>query len=271
MSGAAESPARPGGGLGSNRLRELLDRKPVLIGAMVNTPSPRLVEVCGHAGFDWLFVDGEHEMVDLRAAYDLCTAADAVGVPIAVRVPSGRPELLLGFAEAGAHCVVVPHVQDRTGAEAIVRDLAYPPLGRRGVHSRTRASNYGMHLSPVDYFALDGSHAMPMAMIEDAAAIEGIEEIVHVDGLDLFLVGPGDISGSLGVPGQLQHPEVVAHVERAMGAISRAGKVAGVLASTPESAAAYAKMGARMIMCSTGALSGNAFHNFLKATGSLLA
>lgn len=248
----------------ANRLREILDDPRMSLGAMVGMPSSQLVEFCAAAGFPWVFLDGEHELVDLRACYDLCTAAGAAGVGTLVRVPANRTEWILGFAEAGADAVLVPGIRTRQDAEDVVAALRYPPLGRRGLNGRTRAAGYGLrHRSSMDYFASTTEHAMPAVMIEDVESIESISDIVEVDGLDIFVIGPNDLSGSLGVPGDIAHPEVGRLVKRAVEEIHGQGKAAIMLAHAPQDVPACAELGARAVMTSTSALFGAALSNFV--------
>lgn len=250
----------------TNRLRQAIDSKDVLLGAMVNTPSTQFVEICGLLGFDWLFVDGEHEYVDVRLAYELCTAADAVGVPLMVRVPANRDDILLSFAEAGAHAIVTPGISTVEEAEALVEALSYPPRGRRGLHSRTRASGYGIGIDPPKYFGCTDAHVIPVAMIESVSAIANIDAIVGVRDLDFFLVGPGDLSGSLGLPGRIRDPLVTETVNRTIQKLIDARKTVAILASTPEDTSEYVRRGVRMPMCSTGAIVGNSLKSFLAET-----
>lgn len=247
-----------------NRLREIFGESELSLGAMVGMPSPQLVEFCGLAGFQWVFLDGEHELVDLRACYELCTAARAVGVGTVVRVPGNRSESILGVAEAGADAVLVPGVTTAQEAEEVVAALRYPPLGRRGLNGRTRAAGYGLrHRSSVDYFAAADEHAMPAVMIEDVESIESISDIVEVDGLDVFVIGPNDLSGSLGVPGDIAHPEVRRLVKRSVEEIHGHGKVAIMLVQSPQDVSDCAELGARAVMTSTSALFGVALSSFV--------
>jgi 2-keto-3-deoxy-L-rhamnonate aldolase RhmA len=247
-----------------NSMRSLLDRKHVCFGAMVNLPTPALVELSAAAGFDWVFVDAEHELVELRDVYDLSRAADGSGVPLVARVPANRPELLLGFSEAGVQCVLAPHISSREDAELLVSSVLYPPLGRRGLHSRTRAGRYGLLQNASDYFGDHDSHVMPMAMIESIEAVANIPEIASTDGLELFLIGPGDISGSAGHPGRLDHPSVTQAVDSAIAQLTSLDRIVSILSSTPESTERYVQQGVRMPMCSTASLTASALSSFLR-------
>lgn len=249
-----------------NPLRARLESGEVLFGAMLNTPTPQLVEICGLVGFDWVFVDGQHDYVDARLAYDLSTAADAVGVPLVVRAPTNRSDVLLSYAEAGAHAVVAPEISTAEDAERLVTALSYPPRGHRGLHSRTRSSRYGIGVDPPAYFEDTDAHAMPVAMVENVDAVSNLGRIAAVPDLDLFLVGPGDLSGSLGLPGRIHEPAVVDTVHDAVQTLVGAGKTVAILASTPALSAHYVRRGVRMPMCSTGALVVNAMQGFLSET-----
>jgi 4-hydroxy-2-oxoheptanedioate aldolase len=237
---------------------------------MAAMPSPAIVEFCGHAGFEWVLVDGEHDLVDSAACYGLSMAADAVGIALMARVPANRPELLLGFAESGAQAVLVPHVRSRAEAEDVVGALRFPPRGRRGLHSRTRAARYGFGWqSPQEYFESDDHHAVPVAMIEDVEALEALPEIASVEGLDVFVIGPNDLSGSMGIPGQ-DSPRVRDAVNEAARFLTGAGKHVVMFTPTPREAIDAVGLGAKLTMTPIGRHFAIALTDYLGSVRSAL-
>ncbi|WP_033295488.1 HpcH/HpaI aldolase family protein [Amycolatopsis jejuensis] len=247
----------------TNRLRALLAEDRPLFGAFMNFATPRQVEFVGHLGFDWVLLDAEHDGLTVDQAYQLVSAADAVGLGTVVRASANRPEVLLGFAETGANCIIAPHVTDRQAAEDLVAALAYPPVGRRGLGAGSRAANYGLTQTPAEYFAATDTHTMPAALLEDVSAYDDLDEILAVPGLEVCCLGAGDLSGSLGVPGQFDHPEVVRRVTDAAARISAAGKVISTSVGDGAAARASAAMGARLIAVSNTGLLGKAGREFL--------
>lgn len=246
-----------------NRLKEMLEESTrPLFGIFMNFATARQVEFAGHAGFDWVLLDAEHDGLTVDQAYQLVIAADAVGLGSVVRVPANRPELLLAYAETGANSIIAPHVDSARSAEALVSSLSYPPRGTRGLGSGARAANYGLTQTPAEYFT-QGAHALPAALLEDVSAYDDLDQLLAVDGLDIFCLGSGDLSGSLGVPGQYDHPEVIERVEKAASAILAAGKIISSSVGDGTAARRAAQAGHRLIACSNSGLFGRAAKEYL--------
>lgn len=235
-------------GLRRNRFGQLLADAPVLYGALLTAPSPRMVEMMGLLGFDWVLLDGEHDLVDQRACYELCTAADAVGLATMARVPANRPELVGAFADAGAHAVLVPHLMSAAGAEQLVSALRFPPHGTRGVHGGTRAANYGLTQAATDYYGALDELARAVAMVEDLQALDNLDDIAAVDGMDMFVIGPNDLSGAFGIPGRMDDQRVQAAVADAARRLVAKGKIVTMLTPTPDTVRAAVDLGARLVM-----------------------
>jgi 2-keto-3-deoxy-L-rhamnonate aldolase RhmA len=256
----------------TNLLREKLAGGGPLFGVFLSFPSPRLVEFSGLVGFDFVLIDGEHEGIGAETCYQLATAADAVGMASIVRAPINRPDVLLGYADSGVNGIIAPHVDSRAAAEALVSALAFPPIGTRGAAASSRAANYGLTQTPGEYFADTGNHPIPLALLEDVAAFDAFDEIVSVPGLDHFCLGSGDLAASLGHPGQMSHPEVVARVAPAMKKLVAAGKTVSVSAGSGADARTAAANGARLIVVSNASLLGGAARSFLsEAKGGVQA
>jgi 4-hydroxy-2-oxoheptanedioate aldolase len=207
----------------------LREEQPVIC-ASPGVPSPELVEILGYLGFDAVFVDGEHGVIGPGRALEMVRAADAAGVATITRVPSSEPSTILGYLETGTDGVIVPHVCSAEDARRAVQAVKYAPLGLRGAHSATRAACYGATEGAADYFARMNREMVVGVMIEDRAALDNLGEILGVPGLDLCLIGPGDLSVSMGYPGQPYHPKVQQEVDRAMKAVRAAGIAAGTVA-----------------------------------------
>jgi len=237
-----------------NRLRERIDKGGVLVGVAPPFVTPEVVEFFGLLGLDWIFLDGEHGPIGVESCYSLVRAADAVGLATVVRVPANEPWLILSYAESGADAILVPHVTDAAAAERLVHATRYSPAGNRGAMSGSRAANYGLTQTSVDYFAAADRHVLPMAMIEDVKAIDNLDEIAAVPGLDTFLIGPGDLAMSMGFPGGFDNPNVRDEVLRAATILVRAGKAVATVVADTDSAARAIEAGVRLITISAGAL-----------------
>jgi 2-dehydro-3-deoxyglucarate aldolase/4-hydroxy-2-oxoheptanedioate aldolase len=191
-----------------------------LVGTVVSLPTPEVVELLAGLGFDWLFIDGEHGPIGIHAAQSMLQAAGS-GFPCLVRVPVGNEEWLKKVLDLGATGVIVPQVHNAAQAEEVVRHCKYPPTGNRGV-GVARAHAYGNRFG--EYLAQANEHTTVVVQAESAEAVENIEAIVQVPGIDAILVGPFDLSASLGKTGQLTDPVV----QSAIGAITQACLAAGV-------------------------------------------
>jgi 4-hydroxy-2-oxoheptanedioate aldolase len=231
-----------------NRLKSLIAGGGPLIGAFIDLPEPRLVEICGLLGFSWVLLDAEHGGLSVETCYGLVRAADAVGVASVIRVPACEPEIILGYAETGAHGVIAPHVDSREKAEALVSAVAFPPHGSRGLAGGSRAADYGLTQSSQEYFAATDHHTVPIALLEDRMAYESLEDLAGVRGLDVFCLGAGDLAASLGFPGQPRHADVVNYVSEAARTLSGLGKVVGTSVADAPSAVDAIELGMRFLV-----------------------
>ena len=252
-----------------NLLRERLDGPDVLVGVVLPFRAPDAVEFCGHLGFDWILIDGEHGGVGVETSYALVTAADAVGMASVVRVPANDPTVILGYAESGANAILAPHIMSAGAGAQLVQAVRYAPQGSRGAMSGSRAANYGLTQTSAEYFAAVDKQAIPIGMIEDKQALDDLDEIVRVPGLEHFFIGPGDLAMSLGLPGMAFDPRVQDEVARAVKVISSAGKTVGTLVNNAKSAERLVADGARMITVSLAGFLSPAIQEFLKSVRQL--
>jgi len=247
----------------TNQLKRSFYNGDPIIASGPGFSSPELVEFLGHLEFDCIFIDAEHGPIGLKEAQEMVRAADAVGIPTLTRVPHNDPATILGYLETGTGSILVPHVNDAEAAEAAVKAARYPALGIRGAHSGTRAANYGVTQTSPEYFASADQETLVSVMIEEYAAIENLDEILAVEGVDLFMIGPGDLSMSMGYPGQPLHTEVQANVDLALKKILAAGKFAGTVAGDGERARHLIERGFQFILTSTTGLLASAARQFL--------
>ncbi|MCH8745539.1 MAG: 2-dehydro-3-deoxyglucarate aldolase [Chloroflexi bacterium] len=211
-----------------NTLKQKLQAGKAVFGVMITFPSAPVVEMLGQLGFDWVLLDNEHGNITVDNVEDLVRAADLTGIAPIVRPVGNRPEIIAPFLDRGAWGVQVPHVNTAAEAEASVDAVKYYPLGHRGIFSRSRPANYGFSGSTEDYIKQANDNTLVCLMLEEVEAIENLDELVRVDGVDVYFIGSGDLSQSMGFPGQQTHPEVQAQMEKGVKIISDAGRIAGV-------------------------------------------
>lgn len=186
-------------------LKEKLKNRELTIGSWITIGHTVVAEIMAKAGYDWLTVDMEHSVITLDIAQDLIRVIELCGVVPLVRVGANDPNLIKRVMDAGAHGVIVPMVNSKDDAEQAVASVQYPPKGFRSV-GLARAQKYGADFE--GYKKWNEVASIVIVQIEHIKAVENIEEILSVPGVDGFIIGPYDLSGSLGVPGQFDHPEM---------------------------------------------------------------
>lgn len=195
-----------------NRVKNSDEQGSLIAGVTVQLSSPEVVEICGAAGYDFVWIDAEHGVFELETAAQMFRAADVYGMTPLFRVPSHDPSLIMRALDAGAMGVIIPNVSTREQAQAVVNAARYKMKdngGTRGACPATRATNY--QTSDWNGFATwSNSNVTVWALIETIAGIENIDEILEVEGIDALALGPFDLAHEMGFPGQVQHPQVIA-------------------------------------------------------------
>lgn len=202
----------------------------ILCGTLLTIGSTEVAELLAVAGFDWIFLDAEHGALDPR---DVLHLLQAVGgrTPCLVRVP-GLDEVWIKRAlDAGAHGIIVPQVGAAEEAERAVRFALHPPYGRRGLGT-ARANRFGLGVA--EYLGTVSDRVTVVVQAETREALQHIQEIAQVPGLDAVFVGPYDLSASLGHPGEVGHPEVQAAISQIGRTCRDAGLRTGIFAMTAE-------------------------------------
>jgi 2-keto-3-deoxy-L-rhamnonate aldolase RhmA len=207
------------------------------IGTVITLENPAIAELARIAGFDWAWIDGEHGSFDERGA---ATAA-AVLSPATksfVRVPDKTPTTLKRFLDAGCDGIIVPHVNSRADCDGILRASLFPPHGQRSV-GIARAQGYGAYFSES---IRTRSYAL-IIQIETAEGVRNVQEIVAMHEIDAVLIGPYDLSGSLGVLGEVDAPLVTAAIGKVLASCKAAGMPCGIFAGDAQRASGYVAQG----------------------------
>lgn len=233
-----------------NRLKEILGNGGTVYGTFVSTPEIAVVEMIGWAGYDFVIIDMEHSPINFGHLPSLFSAANNVDLVPLVRVGTSAANPILRVLDSGAMGVMVPHVRNREEAMAIVRASRYPPQGARGVSGASRAAHYG-HKNFIEHAQESNSEILTIALIEDKAGVDAIDEIIDVSGLDVICPGAGDLSAGLGLLGQPQHPSVQADVAKVVEAVTKHSKqVLGCHAMGAEQRIRCQAQGARFVIYS---------------------
>jgi 2-keto-3-deoxy-L-rhamnonate aldolase RhmA len=231
-------------------LRSRLKKGELLVGTLITLPSPEIGEILAAAGFDWLFVDMEHSTIGAGEAQAILQAV-AGRVDCILRVPLNDEIWIKKALDTGAAGVMVPQVNSAENARRAVRFSKYPPQGSRSV-GFARAHGYGPGAQ--EYLERANTDTALVVQIEHIEAVRNLEAILSVEGIDAVLVGPYDLSASMGRMGQVESPEVQAVVEQVKQACLAHGMPLGIFAATAERASDYARQGYRLIAASSDAL-----------------
>lgn len=229
------------------KLRAALARKELSIGSWLMFDHPMVTEMMAKAGiFDWLVIDMEHGEVGLEGMARQVQLVNLAGVVPIVRVGANDPYYIKRALDAGAGGIIVPMTMDADDAKKALDAIYYPPRGTRGV-GLFRAQGYGSAFQEYCKTVDDGLIFIPQ--IEHYQAVNDLENILALDGVSGFIVGPYDLSGSVGHPGQFDHPDVVAQIDRLTQIMRDSDKPGGFHVVNPDAADLHAKIdaGARLL------------------------
>lgn len=212
-------------------LKSRLNRSELTIGSWVTLGHSSIAEIMAEAGFDWIVLDMEHSVLELSEVQALIQVLDGKQCPAIVRLTSNHPDLIKRVMDAGATGIMVPMIKSSADAEVAVSGVYYPPRGQRGV-GLARAQGYGNSFQSYRQWLED--NAVVIVMIEHVDAVKAIDDILAVPGVDGYIIGPYDLSGSMGRPGDLNHPDVQTAITQIMQAGHRAQKPGGIHVIEPD-------------------------------------
>jgi len=234
--------------LPQNAFKRALKAGKPQIGLWSSLASNYSVEVIAGAGFDWLLLDMEHAPNDLESLLAQLQAAAPYASHPVVRVPWNDMVTIKRVLDAGAQSLLIPYVQNAAEAKAAVANTRYPPAGARGVAGTTRASRFGR---VKDYARRAHEEICVLVQLETRTALEEIEKVAALDGVDGIFIGPADLHASMGYTGETANPAVMPLIEEAMRRIRKAGKAPGYL--SPVEADAKRMLAAGALFTAVGA------------------
>lgn len=209
-----------------NRFKRALKDGRQQIGLWNSIPGPLVAELLATCGFDWVVIDTEHAVTDIPDTLAMMQAMAPYRTQAVVRPASNDVVLIKRILDLGAQTLLIPYVQNADEARAAVAAMRYAPRGIRGVAGLTRASVFGQ---VAGYHQRAEEELCLIVQVETAEALTQIPAIAAVDGVDALFIGPADLAASMGHPGDMRHPDVVAAIEAGIRAIVAAGKPAGIL------------------------------------------
>lgn len=223
-----------------NKFKQGLRERRQLVGLWSSLSSAAATEILADSGFDWILIDTEHAPNETPMVADQLRAA-SLGTASPVVRPAWNDQVILKrLLDVGVQTLLVPFIQSPEEAARAVAATRYPPRGIRGVASVHRANRYGR---VPDYFAGSDDQMCVLVQLETRAAVDALEAIAAVDGVDAVFIGPSDLAASLGYLGNNAHPEVRGTIERACRRAQAIGKPLGILAPIESDARAYLDMG----------------------------
>ncbi len=194
-------------------LKQKLKNNELTLGSWVTIGHPAIIDIMASAGFEWLVVDMEHTSIDLTMAHNLIATIQANGMKALVRVSKNEEVIIKRILDMGADGIVVPMVKSREDALEAIDYAKYPPVGKRGV-GLFRAQKYGLGFD--EYKKWVNEELVIIAQIEHYEAVENIEEIITTEGIDGVIIGPYDLSGSMGYPGEYDREDVKDGIQKVL-------------------------------------------------------
>lgn len=232
--------------LQTSKVKQKLKNGEIVIRAFLRSSDPTSAEIMALAGVDLIVIDNEHYPFNPQRMETIIRAAETYGAECMVRVPNTEPARIAQIMDMGAIGVVVPHIESREEALAVVDAVKYAPVGHRGFCPITRAASYGMAMSGDEYTRLANEQTCIILMTETKKGLEALDDILAIPEVDSISIGPSDVSASYGLPGQPDHPVVKAAIEEGQRKIIASGKCLCDLYKNPEQAKKAIRSGVRM-------------------------
>lgn len=233
-----------------NRVKQALRRGEVVIGTFIATiRTPEIGPMLAAAGFDFVIVDMEATCLNIQTVGDIAVASRNSDLCTIVRVPSMEGHFMSRLLDGGAHGLLVPKVETREQVEDIIRATKYHPLGLRSFAPGRAGSNY-VTTGIENIMTQANEETLIALLIETGQAIETVEELVSVEGVDVALIGPNDLSQDLGIPGEVRHPQIMQGIDRVIAACWRNNIAAGFSVGDVDSAREWLSKGVRFLVYS---------------------
>jgi 4-hydroxy-2-oxoheptanedioate aldolase len=229
-----------------NPLRKGLKDGLSYVGTFIKMTDASSVEIIAMSGFDFLIIDCEHTHFSKETVVSLLRAADISGIVPIVRVRENDRAQILHALDSGALGIMVPETSSRAAIEQVIDSTYYAPLGNRGFTASNRAAGYGF-TDAAAYVDMANENIMTIVYAETARALDNLDEMLAVPGIDVMWIGPMDLSQALGVTGQPRHPKVLAAVDQIIQASRRAGIAVGTIAADADEAQQLLAKGVQFI------------------------
>jgi len=228
--------------LKENYLKRTLEEGENVFGPFLKLVDPAVVEIMGFAGFDFVIIDAEHGPISMQSVQNMIRAAETANITSIIRVAKNDESLILRALDIGAQGVEIPQINCKSDALRAVKSVKYSPQGERGVCRYVRAANYSS-MDKFKYFKSANEETMIITHIEGVEGINNLDEILSVPGIDVIFIGPYDLSQSLGIPGQVNHPLVTEKMKEVVSKCKVSKVAAGTFADDVETAKSWISLG----------------------------
>jgi 4-hydroxy-2-oxoheptanedioate aldolase len=247
-----------------NTVKTRLQQGLPVLGVLSNSSDPTVAELCGFSGLDFYMIDGEHSPVTTSQVQEIVRACEVSNITPLARIRSNDPKLILQYLDAGVMGVMMPGIRTAAEVEAFVRAVKYPPLGNRGL-GPVRSAEYLLgSMNQGEYVAFANEQTLVLPQIEDKEAVENLDEILQVGGVDGFVIGPRDLAMSMGYHDGPGHEEVKRTIGSVVEKIRAAGLVVGTTAASGDQARALVDRGVLFCLNSFAGLLKSAAGEFMK-------
>lgn len=231
-----------------NPVKAVLAQGQAVVGTMLGEMlSPGTCRIVREGGYDFVIFDTEHHWPSLDAVAWLLRAAREIGLPAYVRAPGFRGQWPARYLDLGAEGLIFPHVETAEQAQGLVEQVKFPPMGKRGLGTNIAHDDYAARPA-AEFTAERNADTLVAVQIETALGLANRDEILAVPGIDTLFIGPNDLALSMGLPGQLDHPDVVGAIEAIFASAQAAGVAPGMHCFDVEMALKYLDAGCRF-MC----------------------
>ncbi len=233
--------------LRKNFLKEKLEAGKTVIGTWAIIPSTITIDIIASTGLDFIIIDAEHGPISFETAQEMAITCESREVSPVMRVVNINESDILKAMDIGVHCIQIPNVETKHDVLEIVKLAKYPPVGKRGFSPFTRAGNYSLESST--HLTQEANDNTLIAInIETKKAIENIDHIVQVEALDIIFVGLFDLSKALGIPGEVDNPQVLNYLAQLTRKINDAGKYPGTISTNYNTIQRFLSMGIKYLV-----------------------
>jgi len=233
------------------QIKKKLQNGELVLGTMISeVRNPNVAYMLAQCGFEFVVIDNEHGTYSFETISDIIAAARGADISVIIRIPEITRANILKPLDAGAAGLLVPMVNNAEEAQEIIDHAKYPPMGNRGA-ALSRPHSLYAKVNASEYLQQTNENTFIAVQAETTTSIENIDEIVSVEGVDCVFIGPFDLSVSLGIPGQINHPDEVQSIEKVIDACKQYNKVAGTLMFDKELLKKWIEKGIRFALYSS--------------------